>query len=102
MRAHVSCYFVPNVCFFCPVCVLFVPTAVCLFCPVCVFLSRRVFFDPTPGRCSLQELQAGLERWESKVVLYEKLKGKLDDEIKRVESWLGIVGAGGAREAPDF
>ena len=36
------------------------------------------------GRCSLQELQAGIERWESKVVRYEKLKGKLDDEIQRV------------------
>ena len=34
-------------------------------------------------RCSLQELQAGIERWESKVVRYEELKGKLDDEIKR-------------------
>ena len=37
----------------------------------------------SPGRYSLQELQAGIERWESKVVRYEKLKGKLDDEIKR-------------------
>ena len=46
----------------------------------------------SPGRCSLQELQAGIERWESTVVRYEKLKGKLDDEIKRA----GIVGAGGA------
>ena len=35
------------------------------------------------GRCSLLELQAGIERWESKVVRYEKLRGKLDDEIKR-------------------
>ena len=38
----------------------------------------------SPGRCSLQELQAGIERWESKVARYEKLKGKLDDEIQRV------------------
>ena len=29
----------------------------------------------SPGRCSLLELQAGIERWE-------KLKDKLDDEIK--------------------
>ena len=29
----------------------------------------------SPGRCSLPELQAGIERWE-------KLKDKLDDEIK--------------------
>ena len=36
----------------------------------------------SPGRCSLQELQAGIGRWESKAVRYEKLKGKLDDEIK--------------------
>ena len=35
------------------------------------------------GRCSLQELQAGSERWESCVGRYEKVKGKMDDEIKR-------------------
>ena len=36
-----------------------------------------------PGRCSLLELQAGIERWESYVSLYEKkMKDKLDDEIK--------------------
>ena len=36
------------------------------------------------GRCSLQELQAGIvERWETYVARYEKLKGKMDDEIKR-------------------
>ena len=35
------------------------------------------------GRCSLLELQAGIERCESCVSRYEKkLKGKLDDEIK--------------------
>ena len=35
------------------------------------------------GRCSLLELQAGIERWESYVSRYEKkLKDKLDDEIK--------------------
>ena len=34
-------------------------------------------------RCSLQELLAGIERWESYVGRYEKLKGKMDDEIKR-------------------
>ena len=37
----------------------------------------------SPGCCSLQELQAGIGRWESYVGRYEKLKGKLDDEIKR-------------------
>ena len=37
----------------------------------------------SPGRCSLLELQAGIERWESYVSRYEKkLKAKLDDEIK--------------------
>ena len=37
----------------------------------------------SPGRCSLLELQAGTERWESYVSRYEKkMKVKLDDEIK--------------------
>ena len=37
----------------------------------------------SPGRCSLLELQARIERWESYVSCYEKkLKDKLDDEIK--------------------
>ena len=37
----------------------------------------------SPGRCSLLELQAGIERWESYVSRYErKLKDKLDDGIK--------------------
>ena len=37
----------------------------------------------SPGRCSLLELQAGIERWESYVSRCEKkLKDKLDDEIK--------------------
>ena len=37
----------------------------------------------SPGRCSLLELQAVIERWESCVSRYEeKLKDKLDDEIK--------------------
>ena len=36
----------------------------------------------SPGRCSLQELQAGFERWESYVERYEKMKGKMNDEIK--------------------
>ena len=37
----------------------------------------------SPGRCSLLELQAGIERWESYVSRYEKeTKDKLDDEIK--------------------
>ena len=37
----------------------------------------------SPGRCSLLELQAGIERWESYVSRHEKkLKDKLDDEIK--------------------
>ena len=35
------------------------------------------------GRCSLLELQAGIERWESDVSRYDKkMKDKLDDEIK--------------------
>ena len=34
-------------------------------------------------RCSLLELQAGIERWESFVSRYEKkMKNKMDDEIK--------------------
>ena len=37
----------------------------------------------SPGRCSLQELQAGIERWETCVARYEKLKGKMDDETQR-------------------
>ena len=37
----------------------------------------------SPGRCSLLELQAGIERWESFVSRYEKKsKDKLEDEIK--------------------
>ena len=59
------------------------------------WLQKR--FDPTtggrkrnflstiisPGRCSVLELQAGIERWESYVSRYEKkLKNKMDDEIK--------------------
>ena len=37
----------------------------------------------SPGRCSLLELRAGIERRESFVSRYEKkLKGKMDDEIK--------------------
>ena len=37
----------------------------------------------SPGRCSLLELQAGIERWESYVSRYEKkMKDTLDDEIK--------------------
>ena len=37
----------------------------------------------SPGRCSLLELQAGIERWETYVSRNEKkLKDKLDDEIK--------------------
>ena len=43
------------------------------------------------GRCSLQELQAGIERCESYVSRYEKeLKDKMDDEIK-------LAGLGGLR-----
>ena len=59
--------------------------------------SLQKLFDPTtggrkrnllrtiisPGRCSLLELQAGIERWESYVLRYEKkLKDKMDDEIE--------------------
>ena len=37
----------------------------------------------SPERCSLLELQAGMERWESAVSLYEeKSKNKMNDEIK--------------------
>ena len=37
----------------------------------------------SPGGCSLLELQAGIDRWESYVSCYEKkMKDKLDDEIK--------------------
>ena len=37
----------------------------------------------SPGPCSLLELQAGIERWESNVSRYEKkLMDKLADEIK--------------------
>ena len=46
---------------------------------------KRNLLQPiiTPGRCSLLELQAGIQRWESYVSRYEKkLKDKLDDEIK--------------------
>ena len=43
-------------------------------------LLRTIF---SPGRCSLLELQAGIERWESCVSRYEKkLKDRMDDEIK--------------------
>ena len=43
-------------------------------------ILRAIIF---PGRCSLQELQAGIERWETYAPRYEKVKGKMDDEIKR-------------------
>ena len=44
------------------------------------FLLRTII---SPERCSLLELQAVSERWESYVSRYEKkLKDKLDDEIK--------------------
>ena len=37
------------------------------------------------GRCSLLELQAGIERWESYVSRYQKkLKDTFDDEIRFV------------------
>ena len=37
----------------------------------------------SPGRCSLLEVQAGIDRWESYVSRYEKMmKDKLDDEMK--------------------
>ena len=43
-------------------------------------LLRMIIF---PGRCSLLELQAGIERWESYVSRHEKkLKSEMDDEIK--------------------
>ena len=44
------------------------------------YLLRTII---SPGRCSLLELQAGIERWESYVSRCEKkFKDKLDDEIK--------------------
>ena len=50
-----------------------------------------------PGRCSLLELQAGIERWESYMSRYEKkMKDKLDDEIKLAGLW--VVGARGTWE----
>ena len=50
----------------------------------------------SPGRCSLLELQAEIERWESYVSRCEKkLKDKLDHEIK-LACWSWVVGAGGA------
>ena len=37
----------------------------------------------SPGRCSLLDLQEGIERWESAVSQYEKmLENKMNDEIK--------------------
>ena len=43
--------------------------------PLCTIVS--------PERCSLLELQAGMERWESAVSQYEeKSKNKMNDEIK--------------------
>ena len=48
--------------------------------------GRKRYFLRTiisPGRCSLLELQAGIERWESYVSRFEKkMKDKSDDEIK--------------------
>ena len=46
----------------------------------------------SPGRCSLVELQAGIERWESYVSRYEKnMKDKLDDPVAcehaRMRAW---------------
>ena len=35
------------------------------------------------GRCSLQEREAGFERLESYVARYEKMKGAMNDEIRR-------------------
>ena len=37
----------------------------------------------SPGRCSLRVLQQGIERWENYAARYQKLKDKMDDEIKR-------------------
>ena len=54
----------------------------------------------SPGRCSLLELQAGIERWESYVSRYEmRMKDKLADEIKL--AGLESFGAGGARDTSD-
>ena len=52
------------------------------------------------GRCSLLELQAGIERWQSYVSRCEKMtKDKLDDEIKL--AGLGVIGAKGIEERSD-
>ena len=45
----------------------------------------------SPRRCSLPELQAGLERWESAVSQYEKmLENEMNDEIK-LAGWETLV-----------
>ena len=76
-------------------------------------LQKR--FDPTtggrklnhlrtnisPGRCSLLELQGGIERWKSHVSPYEKkMEDKLDDEIKMV-GLESLVGAGRTGDTSD-
>ena len=44
-----------------------------------ISFAQSCLLDDAP----LLELQAGIERWETHVARYEKLKGKMDDEIKR-------------------
>ena len=48
----------------------------------------------SPGRCSLLELQAGIERWETCVARCERLEGQ--DGRRDQAGWPGIFGAGGA------
>ena len=60
-------------------------------------LLRTIIF---PGRCSLLELQAVFERWESYVSRNQKkLKDKMDDWDRA--GWLRCVGTGGPGETPD-
>ena len=49
----------------------------------------------SPGRWSLLELQAGIERWESYVSRYEK-KAEGQDGRRDQAGWPGGVGAGRA------
>ena len=62
-----------------------------------ISFAQSFLRDGALFRNSKREL---LKRWETYVARYEKLKGEMDDEIKR--GWPGIFGAGGAWEALDF
>ena len=54
----------------------------------------------SPGRCSLLELQAGIDCWESLVSRCE-MKAEGQDGRRDQAGWPGSVGAGGAGEALD-